>query len=115
MTPVPKCNQCTFLSHFRPISVLPALSKVLECVLHNQIVSHLAKYNLLSAHQSGFHSGYSTQDVLIYVTDKWLKAIDERKYTGTVFLDLAKTFDTLNHRILCSKLSYVLWISRNIL
>ena len=86
--------------------MLPTLSKVLERVLHNQIVSHLAKYNLLSAHQSGFRSGYSTQDVLIYVTDKWLKAIDEGKYTGAVFLDLAKAFDTVNHRILCSKLSY---------
>ena len=79
--------------------MLPALSKVLERVLHNHI--DLAKYNLLSAHQSGFRSGYSTQDILIYVTDKWLKAIDEGKYTGTVFLDLAKAFDTVNHRILC--------------
>ena len=103
MTPVPKCKQCTSLSHFRPISVLSTLSKVLERVLHNQIVSHL---DLLSAHQSGFRSGYSTQDVLIYVTDKWLKAIDEGKYTGAVFLDLAKAFDTVNHRILCTKLSY---------
>ena len=67
---------------------------------------HLNKYNLLTLHQSGFRSGYSTQDVLIHVTDKWLRAIDEGKYTGAVFLDLAKAFGTVDHAILCSKLRY---------
>ena len=106
VTPVPKCKQCTSLSHFRPISVLPVLSKVLERVLLNQIQSHLIKYDLLSPHQSGFRSGYSTQDVLLHVTDKWLKAIDGGKFTGAVFLDLAKAFDTVDHSILCTKLTY---------
>ena len=65
VTPVPKRKQCTSLTHFRPISVLPVLSKVLERVLHNQIQSHLMKYHLLSSHQSGFRTGYSTQDLLL--------------------------------------------------
>ena len=106
VTPVPKCKQCTSLSQFRPISVLPVLSKVLERVLYNQILSHLIKYDLLCPHQSGIRSGYSTQDVLLHVTDKWLKAIDDGKYTGVVFLDLAKAFDTVDHSILCTKLTY---------
>ena len=70
VTPVPKRKQCTSLIHFCPISVLPVLSKVLERVLHNQIQSHLIKHHLLSPHQSGFCADYSTQDVLLYVTDK---------------------------------------------
>ena len=106
VTPVPKCKQCTSLSQFRPISVLPVLSKVLERVLYNQILSHLIKYDLLCPHQSGFRLGYSTQDVLLHVTDKWLKAIDDGKYTGVVFLDLAKAFDTVDYSILCTKLTY---------
>ena len=57
VTPVPKCKQCTSLSHFHPISMLPVLSKVLERVLHNQIQSHLIKYDLLCPHQSGFRAG----------------------------------------------------------
>ena len=48
VTPVPKRKECTSLTHFRPICVLPVLSKVLECVLHNQIQSHLIKHHLLS-------------------------------------------------------------------
>ena len=75
--------------------MLPALSKILERVLYDQIVSHLNKYDLFTPHQSGFHSGYSMQDVLIHVTDKWLRAIDEGKYNGAVFLHLAKAFDTV--------------------
>ena len=106
VTPVPKCKNCTTLSHFRPISVLPVLSKVFERVLYDQMVSHLVGNSLLTPHQSGFRSGYSTQNVLLFVTDKWLRAIDQGKYTGAVFLDLAKAFDTVDHAILCSKLEF---------
>ena len=106
VTPVLKCKQCTALSQFRPISVLPILSKVLEWIVYNQIVSHLHKYDLLSAHQSGFRAGYSTQDLLLHVTDKWLKAIDESKYTGAVLLDLVKAFNAVDHAILLPKLRY---------
>ena len=74
---VPNQKQCTSLTHFFPISVLPVLSNFLERALHNQIQLHLMKYHLLSSHQSGFHTGYSTQDVLLHVTDKWLRAVDE--------------------------------------
>ena len=106
VTPVPKHKQCTSLTHFCPISLLPVLSKVLEHVLHNQIQSHLIKHHLLSPHQSGFRAGYSPQDVLLYGTDKWLRAIDEGRYTGAMFLDLAKAFDTVDHSVLCTKLTY---------
>jgi len=64
------------------------------------------KYHLLPSHQPGFCNGYSTQDVLLHVTDKWLRAVDVGKYTGAVFLDLAKAFDTVDHSILCTKLTY---------
>ena len=65
--------------------------------MYNQIVCHLNKHDLLTPHQSGFRVCYSTQDVLLYVTDSWLRAIDESKYTGAVFLDLAKAFDPVDH------------------
>jgi len=52
VTPVPKCKQCTGLSQFQPISVLPVLSKVLERIMYNQIVSHLHKYKYKSYHKT---------------------------------------------------------------
>jgi len=91
VTPVPKCKQCSSLSH--------CASHIIQGFRTSFIVSDLHKNKLLSAHQSGFRAGYSTQDVLLYVTDKWLRAIDEGKYTGAVFLDLAKAFDPVDHVI----------------
>ena len=93
---------------FCPISVLPVLSKVLERVLHNQIKSHLIKYDLLCPHQSGFHAGYSTQDVLLHITDKWLKVIDESKYILVLYFWtwLKPSIYTVDHSILCTKLTY---------
>jgi len=55
------------------------------------------KYHLLSFyHQSGLHTSYSTQDVLLHVTDKWLRAVNEGQYTGAILLDLAKAFTLQN-------------------
>jgi len=71
------------------------------------MVSHLNKYNLLTPHQLGFHSGYSAHGVLLYVTDKWMKAVD---ILELCFLDLAKAFDTV--AVLQVKL---LWLTRSIL
>ena len=55
-------------------------------------------------YQSNFRPGYSTQDVLLYVTDAWRKAIDEGEYVGSVFLDLTKAFDCVNYEILLTKM-----------
>jgi len=65
------------LTNFQPISVRPVLSKVLERVVHDQLVSYLLKFKLLSDRQSGFCPQHSIQDSLVHVTDCWRKAIDE--------------------------------------
>jgi len=92
VTPVLKSSKNFTLSNFRPISVLPVFSKLLERVVSDQIVDHFHKYNLFSQKQSGFRHGYSTQDVLLHVVNSCSKAIDCGQYTGAVFLDLAKAF-----------------------
>ena len=81
------------------------LSRVLKWVVHDQLVSYLLKFNLLSDRQSGFCPQHSTQDVLVHVTDCWCKAIDESKFTAAAFLDVSKSFDCVNHYILLSKLA----------
>ena len=67
VTPVLKSKKNFSLSNFCPISVLSVFSKILERVVSDQIVDHFHKHNLFSQKQSGFHHGYSTEDVLLHV------------------------------------------------
>ena len=104
VTPIQKTKESTELTNFHPISVLPVLSKVLQRVVYDQLMSYLLNHNLLYEQQSGFRPHYSTQDVLLHVTDSWCRAIDESKFSAAAFLDISKAFDCVNHDILLSKL-----------
>ena len=100
VTPIPKKRNTTGLSDFRPISVLPIFSKIMECVVQFQVIDHLLLNGLLSPYQSGFRPGYSTQDVLHHVLDAWLEHLDNHKCVGAIFLDLARAFDCVDHIVL---------------
>ena len=54
--------------------------------MYDQLLSHLLSFGLLSDRQSGFRPQYSTQDVLLYVTDRWREAIDKSMFTAAAFL-----------------------------
>ena len=95
MARIPKNNSP--LTNFHQISVLPVFSKILERVIHDQIVSYFLQYDLFSPYQSGFWPCHSTQGVLLYVIDFWCKVIDACKFVAAGFLDLAKAFDYVNH------------------
>ena len=89
----------------RPISLLPALSKVIERIIHNQLMSYLNCYSKLSEHQSGNRKYHSTETLGIFFSNELFKAIDQKEVTAAILLDLSKAFDSLNHEILLRKLA----------
>jgi Reverse transcriptase (RNA-dependent DNA polymerase) len=81
---------------YRPISILPALSKALEMLMRHQMVDFLESTNAVDFFQSGFRTGHSTATALLCVTDDIYKNLDEGMFAMLVLLDFSKAFDTVN-------------------
>ena len=91
-------------SNYRPISVLPVASKIMERIVHNQVYDHLRQHSLLSEAQFGFRKYHSTTTCILKLLDHIYMNMDQGDLTGVVFLDLKKAFDTVDHSILINKL-----------
>ena len=90
-------------SNYRPISLLPLISKIFEKIVHDQMIDYLAQYNILYKYQSGFRTKHSTDLCLSYLNDKILKGFDNGLFTGMILIDLQKAIDTIDHKILLEK------------
>ena len=102
--PLYKYGKCNEASNYRPISVLPIISKIMERIVHDQLYTFIEENNILNKWQSGFRPGYSTETAMTYVTDLLLTEMASKKLTGVVFFDLKKAFDTVDHALLLTKL-----------
>ena len=92
------------ISNHRPISKLSPLSKIIEKLIKFRLVSFLAESNILSPYQFGFQRGLSTQDAVLYLTEKIYDALNRSLSAIGIFIDFSKAFDTLNKEILVKKL-----------
>lgn len=105
--PVYKAGDRTLINNYRPISILPTLSKILERLLNNRLVSYLESMSILSPNQFGFRSGKSTADAVSQLTNFIATNLDKGKKCLGIFLDLAKAFDTVSVPKLLCKLESV--------
>ena len=104
VNPLFKKNNRTDVGNYRPTSILCIISKILENAVHKQLESYLIKHNLLYEFQSGLGSVCSTDNCLIHLFDHIKSQSSEGLFTGMIIIDLQKTFDTVDHHILCNKL-----------
>ena len=104
VTPVHKKDAKCELTNYRPISILPVMSKVLEMIVNEQLRIYLEHNNLLCPTQYGFRKSRSTVDVLSYLSQKWQNTLDAGNEVVAVTLDISKAFDRVWHNGLLVKL-----------
>ena len=92
--------------NYRPISLLPTISKVLERIIYDQFSSYLKENKLLFDHQYGFRSKHSTEFAALELIDRIITDMDNDETPINIYLDLSKAFDTIDHSILTAKLKY---------
>ena len=95
VTPVFKADDKSDCGNYRPISVIPAIAKILEKLISDQLIEYLNHNNIISNQQ---------KTALMQITDQYLLNMDEGMTNGVLFLDLKKAFDTVNHEIPLAKL-----------
>ena len=102
ITPIFKSLQKTLVENYRPVSILPIVSKMFERIMDKQTDSYIDK--ILSPYLCGYRKGYSCQYALLSMIEKWKKSLDEGGHAGGILMDLSKAFDTINHKLLIAKL-----------
>ena len=106
VTPIHKGNSRLAVTNYRPISVLPIISKVFEQIVHKRVYDFFISHNIICEHQFGFQKNKSTSLALLDIYSKLIKSIENKEFSCCIFLYFAKAFDTVNHEILLLKLEH---------
>ena len=106
VTPIFKKGNKKLICNYRPISVLPIISKVFETVLQEQLTEYFTTYNLFAPQQYGFRKNSSTELATLELIDRLLNQMNNHKIPTNFYIDLSKAFDSLQHDILLEKLAH---------
>ena len=102
ITPVYKKGERECKNNYRPVSILSNVSEIFERIMFRQISNYMDSF--FSKYQCGFRNGYSTQQCLLSMLEKWKRAVDNGKAFGLLLTDLSKAFDYLSNELLLVKL-----------
>ena len=102
--PLHKCEDVRICDNYRPISLLPVLSKVLEKIVYTRLSSHMEKNDILYSKQYGFRPKMGTEDAIANLIGEIIEGQDNNLSVIGVFIDLKKAFDTVSHEIILKKL-----------
>ena len=104
VSPLYKKNSKDNPSNFRPISILPILSKLLKRHVANYLFEFLNSHDLLAAKQSGFRPKHSGETALHPMVDDWANHIFQSEVVGVLYIDFCKTFGLVDHNLLLEKM-----------
>ena len=100
--PIHKTLEHIFIGNYRPVSILPVISKIFERIMQKQTKDYIERY--LSPYLCGYRKGYSSQYALLLMIETWKMSLDNKGFAGGILMDLSKAFDTINHQLLIAKL-----------
>ena len=104
--PIHKGGSTQLVNNFRPISLLSIFDKIIEKLMHKRLYDFLEEHDILYQYQFGFRKKMSTSHSLIEISEEIKESIDNGKYGCGIFIDLKKAFDTVNHKVLLTKLEH---------
>ena len=104
--PIYKKDDVKMFENYRPISILPAISKILEKTIFNQLHDYFQDNKLYCKNQYGFRRNHSTEYAALELIDRVILDMDKSEIPFSIFIDLSKAFNTLDHNILINKLQY---------
>ena len=103
--PIFKTGSSTDINNYRPISILPLLSKIFEKCIYSRLVGFMDRYHLININQYGFQKSKSTTDAILNFVDFIYGQLDRKNHIFGISIDLRKAFDCVCHEILLRKLS----------